>query len=98
MEINNTQIDVTALETKIKEFDESFCGEVRGLTLSQVKERLNLLAIQLEDSINSLKNNEEFKDLKEDLKEFKAPFLETQNKLKKKLQFIVAMSKEKQGV
>ena len=88
-------MNLEKLETEIAKENEGFCGEVRGMTLSQVKDTLARLSMDIQAVDQAKENDEELADLKGQVKEIEAPYRESKKKLQKKVKFVVAMLEEK---
>lgn len=88
-------MDITKLEKLITEENESFCGEIRGLTLPQIKERLSQISLQKLELELFKEQDEELKNAKELVKELNTPHAESMKKLKMKLEFVVRILEEK---
>jgi len=92
-------MDLVKLEKEIiKNGNEQFCGEVRGMTLQQVKDTLAIESQNFEVVVKAQDEDEELNRLKEDLKELKAPYLESKKAIKTKIRFLVGMLEEKSEV
>jgi molecular chaperone GrpE (heat shock protein) len=79
-----------------KEFPE-FVSVVDGMSLEELDQRLLSLAKHQEEVAEALAQHEEINRLKEQLKELKADFTDTQKALKMKMKYIHQLMKEKGG-
>jgi uncharacterized protein (DUF2252 family) len=83
------------LEKAINESDSSFCGEVRGMNLDQIKERLSKLSLDAQSIVRAKEEDEELTAAKEEVKEMGAPYREAMKKVRQKLDFLVSILEEK---
>jgi hypothetical protein len=91
-------VDLVKLEKTIEENDSSFCGEVRGMTVSQLKDVLALVSMQRESVVKAKEDDEELISLKAQVKEISAPYRESLKKLQDKIKFIVGTMEEKKDI
>lgn len=90
--------DLVKLEKSIQEHDESFCGEVRGMTEVQLKDALARLSMQNESVVKAKEDDSELNELKDQVKELTAPYRESMKKLKSKIKFVVGIMEEKKDL
>ncbi len=88
-------MDITKLETEICKFNESFCGEIRSLTLQQIKDRLAHESLESQTISQAKADCEELKEAKDTVREISKPFNESLKKQKQKIEFIVRILEEK---
>lgn len=83
------------LEKAINEIDSTFCGEVRGYTLDQTKDRLSQLSLEVQAVVQAKENDDELTAAKAEVKEMGAPYRESLKKLRQKIDFLVSILEEK---
>jgi len=83
------------LEKAINEIDSTFCGETRGYTLVQCKDRLSKLSLEVQSVVNARENDDELTQAKEEVKDMGAPYRESLKKLRQKIDFLVSVLEEK---
>lgn len=83
------------LEKAINDIDGTFCGEVRGYTLDQIKDRLSKLSLDAQAVVMAKENDQELEDAKNEVKEMSSPYRESLKKLRQKIDFIVSILEEK---
>lgn len=88
-------MDITKLEKEIAKYNESFVSEVRGMTLSQIKDTLARESIRLQEIDLTMEKDEELADVKAQLKEIKAPYMDSKKKQRLLIQFLVVNLEEK---
>jgi len=86
------------LEKEISKTNESFCGEVRGMTEVQVKERIVMESRRRAQVEQSRDDDEELHAAKDDVKEFSAPYRDSLKVVNTKLKFLLETLKEKTEV
>lgn len=91
-------MNLTKLEKAIEKINESFCGEVRGMTEAQIKDVVCRLALQVEDITTAKENDSELEDLKQQIKEIEAPYKESLKNLRTQLKFAIGIMDEKKGI
>lgn len=88
-------MDITKLEKEIAKHNESFAGEVRGMTETQVKDTLARESLRAQEIIQAKSDCEELHDAKQLVKEISGPFNEALKKQKQKIEFLVRILEEK---
>lgn len=95
-------MDITKLEKEIAKHNESFCGEVRGMTLQQIKDRLAHESLEVQRINMYIETNDEIAKLKEEfdtakgkLDEAMKPSKETLKKQNAKIKFLLVNLEEK---
>lgn len=95
-------MDIVKLETEITKRNEQFCGEVRGMTTSQLKDRLAAESLQLQEINIFIDTNKELNVLKylakeanDRLKEAMKPSKDAIKFQKQKIEFLVVNLEEK---
>jgi hypothetical protein len=88
-------MNITKLEVAIAKDNESFCGEQRSMTLTQLKDSLARESLAAQVVMQAKEDDEELQSLKEQLKEASAPYREALTKQKLKIEFIVKIMEEK---
>lgn len=91
-------MDLVKLEKEISKSNESFCGEVRGMTVDQVKERIVMESQNLGQVREAKESDEDLNEAKELVKEYSAPYRDSMKAINNKLKFLVEMLKEKTEV
>jgi hypothetical protein len=88
--------DAAALKKKMQKKDSIFTDSVDGLPAADLKQNILLYSKHLHDTEMALKNDEEIKQVQEQLKEMKAPFTETMKMLKEKINYLHLILKDKE--
>ena len=88
--------DPAALKKKMQKKDPTFTDSVDGLPAPDVKANILVYSKHLHDTEMALKNDDEIKDLQEQLKELKAPYTETSKMLKEKINYLHLILKDKE--
>jgi hypothetical protein len=88
--------DAAALKKKMQKKDSVFTDSVDGLPAQDLKQNILLYSKHMHDTEMALKNDEEIKDIQEQLKEMKAPYTETMKMLKEKLNYLHLILKDKE--
>ena len=94
MEKSNKKLD---FRQKVAKEHPEFIAVVDGMSLEDLDGRLLSLAKHQEEVAEALANHEQINKLKEQLKELKADFNDTQKALKMKMKYIHLLIKEKGG-
>jgi len=89
-------MNLVKLEKQIDDVSPSFCGEVRGMTLQQVKDRLASESQHAATVQKSMEEDEELVATKALLKELRGPYSDAKKAINNKIKFLVAMLEEKQ--
>lgn len=95
-------MDIVKLEEEIRKSNQSFCDEVRGMTLQQIKERLAQESLEVQRINIYIENNDDIKRLKEELKtakdrldEVMKPSKDSLKKQNNKIKFLLVNLEEK---
>lgn len=88
-------MDIVKLETEINKHNESFCGEVRGYTETQMKDALARESLRLQEIVQAKADCEELQEAKQTVKEISTPFNDASKKQKQKIEFLVKILEEK---
>ena len=88
--------DPAALKKKMQKKDPTFTDSVDGLPAPELKQNILLYSKHLHDTEMALKNDEEIKQVQEELKEMKAPYTETMKMLKEKINYLHLILKDKE--
>lgn len=95
-------MDIVKLEKEIAKFNESFCGEVSGMTVTQIKDRLAAESLEIQKINIFVDTNEDIKKLKEEynlakdrLKEILKPSKEAKKIQNDKVKFLLVKLEEK---
>lgn len=88
-------MDITKLEKEIAKHNESFAGEVRGMTETQLKDTLARISLRAQEIIQAKQDCDELTEAKQTVKEISAPFNEALKKEKQKIEFLVRILEEK---
>lgn len=89
-------MDITKLEKEISKHNEQFCGQARGMTLTQLKDTLARESLGLQETSQAMKDDFELSEAKATVKEMSAPYREIMKKQKQKIEFLICMLEEKQ--
>jgi hypothetical protein len=84
-------MDLVKLEKEIAKTNESFCSECRGMTLTQLKDRLSLESLRSQ----AKSDDEQLQEAKASVRELSAPYNTALKIQKQKIQFIVSQLDEK---
>ena len=88
-------MNIVKLETLISDNNESFCGECRGMTETQLKDVLSRESLSAQAIVQAKEDDEELQALKDQLKEASSPYRESLKIQKLKIEFIVRILEEK---
>lgn len=88
-------MDITKLEKLIAQHNESFVGEVRGMTETQLKDTLARISLRAQEITQAKSDCDELTEAKQTVKEISQPFNDALKKEKQKIEFIVKILEEK---
>ena len=88
-------MDIIKLEKEIAKHNESFCGEVRGYTETQIKDALGRESLRAQEISQAKSNDEELQEAKASVREVSKPYNESLKIQKQKIEFLVTMLEEK---
>lgn len=88
-------MDTEKLKKKLEKKLGNFCDEANGFTETQLKDQIALAAKHLEQIRIAESEDQELNDLKEQIQEIKAPYVESGNIEKQKMQYLGILINEK---
>jgi hypothetical protein len=88
-------MDLVKLEKELNKINETFVGEIRGMTLTQLKDRLSLESLRSQEVSQAKADDQELQDAKDLVREISAPYNSSLKIQKQKIQFIVSQLEEK---
>ncbi len=88
-------MDIVKLEKEIQKHNESFCGEIRSFTETQMKDVLARESLRAQEIAQAKSDCDELTEAKQAVKEISQPFNEALKKQKQKIEFIVKIMEEK---
>jgi hypothetical protein len=91
-----TENDAASVKKKLQKKDSTFTDSVDGLSAVDLKANILIYSKHLHNTEMALKNDDEIRDMSEQLKELKAPYSETSKMLKEKINYLHIILKDKE--
>lgn len=88
-------MDLVKLETEIRKHNESFCSDIRGMTVAQLKDVIARESVAAQEIARAKENDEELQDLRREAREAAKPYNDSIKKQRQKIDFAVAIIEEK---